>query len=80
MRSDNQRKTGSDGKIGSTKMTTHEITMIETTLLSMTKGKGENEATRCTTNVGIRITDEDITTEEMSIENRITNEIRTQIE
>ena len=80
MKSDDYRKTGSDGKIDSAEMTTHAFAMIETTLLSITKGKGENEATRCTTNVGIRITDEDITTEEMSIENRITNEIRTQIE
>ena len=55
MKSDDYRKTGSDGKIDSAEMTTHAFAMIETTLLSITKGKGENKGTKGTTNVVMRI-------------------------
>ena len=54
--------------------------MIKATLLSMTEGKEENEGTKGTTNAGIRITDKDITTEEMSVENRSPGEIRSRID
>ena len=75
-KNDDQRKTSSYEKIGSAERTTYEIAMIETTLLSMTEGKEENEGARGTTNAGIRNTDEDITTKELSVENRIIDEIQ----